>query len=177
MFCTVMEAYKDLLITMPRVWARMLSCKLLSTAAAFVPLHFVALITDAKTCQTFVKNLCGLESSQMPKPGSWIFAVCLFKTNFKALNTLSNSAEYTITRKRVILFPCLKILLGHSNRCTQCDHQEPSCVYGPAERAENLLLFSPLPLSPLWIPPPPLLRGIRSKMQKGEMQQKPSIML
>ncbi len=43
MFCTVMEAYKDLPIIRPRVWARMFSCKLLSTAAAFVPLHFVAL--------------------------------------------------------------------------------------------------------------------------------------
>ncbi len=63
MFCTVMKAYKDLPITMPRVWARMLSCKLLSTPAAFVPLHFVALITNAKKCQNFVKNLCGMESS------------------------------------------------------------------------------------------------------------------
>jgi hypothetical protein len=48
-------------------------------------------------------------------PGSWISAIYLFKNKFQALNTLLNSAEYTITRERVFLFPCLKILLGNSN--------------------------------------------------------------
>jgi hypothetical protein len=49
-----------------------------------------------------------MENSQMPLPDSWISATSLFKNKFKA--------EYTGTRERVFLFPCLKIGLGHSNR-------------------------------------------------------------
>jgi hypothetical protein len=49
------------------------------------------------------------------------------KIRFKALNTIINGAEYTITRKRVFLFPCLKTLLRHSIRWTLCNHHEPSC--------------------------------------------------
>jgi hypothetical protein len=62
-------------------------------------LHFVMLITNAKPNH-------GMEISQMPLPGSWIYLEV-----FKTLNTLWNSAEYTITRGKVFLFPCLKILL------------------------------------------------------------------
>jgi hypothetical protein len=58
--------------------------------------------------------------------------------SFKASNTLLNSAEYTPTRERVFLLPCLKILLGHSNRWTQCNQV---VEYAPAERAEQLLMF------------------------------------
>jgi hypothetical protein len=49
----------------------------------------------------------------MPLSGSWISAKYLFKNKFKALNLLLNSAKYTITRERVFLFACLKVLLGH----------------------------------------------------------------
>jgi hypothetical protein len=49
----------------------------------------------------------------MPLPDSWISATYLFKNKFKALNTLLNSAEHTITRGRVFVFPCQQILLGH----------------------------------------------------------------
>ncbi len=70
-------------------------------------LHFVMLITNAQPCQNSVQNLCGMQSSQMPLPGSWISAP-YFKNKQKALNTLLNSAEYTITRERVFLLPCLQ---------------------------------------------------------------------
>ncbi len=40
---------------------------------------------------------------------SWVYATDLFKNKFKALNALLNRAQYTITRDRVFLFPCLKI--------------------------------------------------------------------
>ncbi len=90
-------------------------------------LHFVILNTYAKQCQNSVYNLCGMEGIQMPLPGSWIYATDLLKSKFKALNTLLHSAEYTISRKRVFLFQCLKILLGHSSRWTLCNHHEQSC--------------------------------------------------
>jgi hypothetical protein len=57
----------------------------------------------------------------MPLPGSWISATYLVKNKFNALNKLLNSAKYTIRRESVILFLCQKILLGHSNRWTQCN--------------------------------------------------------
>ncbi len=45
------------------------------------------------------------------------------------------------------------ILLGHSNRWTQCTHHEPSCgVRSSWERRETPSV-SPLPLSPLWSKP------------------------
>jgi hypothetical protein len=47
----------------------------------------------------------------MPLPDSWYSDIYLFRSKFKALNTLFNSAEYTIRRENVFLFPCLKILL------------------------------------------------------------------
>jgi hypothetical protein len=72
--------------------------------------------------------LCGKESSQVPLPGSWISAKYLFFKKFKAFNTLLNSNELTKRMERVFLL--LKILLGHSNRWTQCNHHEPSyCVF------------------------------------------------
>ncbi len=46
----------------------------------------------------------------------------LFENMFRALNTILNIAEYIITRERVFLFPCLKILLRHCNRWTQRNH-------------------------------------------------------
>jgi hypothetical protein len=54
-------------------------------------------------------------------------AVLHCENKFKALNTLLYSAEYTITREKGYFWSCLKILLGHSNRFTQCNHHEPSC--------------------------------------------------
>jgi hypothetical protein len=42
--------------------------------------------------------------------------IYLYTNKFKALNTLLNSAEYTIKREKVFLFLCPKLLLGHSNR-------------------------------------------------------------
>ncbi len=74
----------------------------------------------------FCLEPCGMESSQMPLPGCWIYDTYFFKDKFKALNTLLNSAEYTITRKREFLFPCLQILLEHSTRWTLCNHQYPT---------------------------------------------------
>jgi hypothetical protein len=48
-------------------------------------------------------------------PGSSISATYLFKNKFKALNTLINSAEYTIKQEKVFLILCLKFLIGHIN--------------------------------------------------------------
>jgi hypothetical protein len=50
---------------------------------------------------------------------SWISSTYLSKNNVKALNTLLNSADYTITREGVFLFPWLKILLGQKQWWTQ----------------------------------------------------------
>jgi hypothetical protein len=53
-----------------------------------------------------------MESSQIPLPGSLIFATYLFK----ASNTLLNSTEYTITRKEKFSFlaykSCLDTAMG-----------------------------------------------------------------
>jgi hypothetical protein len=49
-------------------------------------------------------ELCGMENSLMPMPASWISATYLFKNKFKALNTLLNIAECTITRERIFFF-------------------------------------------------------------------------
>ncbi len=50
----------------------------------------------------------------MTLPGSRISATYLFKNKLKALNTLINSAEYTIKQEKVFFILCLKILLGQS---------------------------------------------------------------
>jgi hypothetical protein len=49
----------------------------------------------------------------MPLPESWISAIYLFKNKFKALNTLLNIAECTITRETVYLFPCVRHVTGN----------------------------------------------------------------
>jgi hypothetical protein len=79
----------------------MLSCKLLSTTAAFVlePLWY----------------------EEQPNANARQLALALLKNKFQALSILLNSAKYNITRKRLFLFPCLKILLVHSNRWTVCN--------------------------------------------------------
>ncbi len=94
----------------------------------------------------------------MSLPGSWISVTYLFKNKFTAFNKLQNSDEYTITRKRLFLFPCLKILLGHSsNSGLNVTITFQVVVYSPAERAEKLPLFLLYPsllcglLSP-WFP-------------------------
>jgi hypothetical protein len=74
-------------------------------------------------------------------PGSWISAIYLFKTKFKALNTSLNSARYTIIRERVFLFPYIKIVLGGLIVIITSQVE----VNAPAERAEKLLLFLPCP--------------------------------
>ncbi len=102
---------------------------------------------------------CGMESSLMPFPGCWIYAAYFLKDKFKALNTLLNSAEYTITRKSVFLFPCPQTLLEHSNRWTLCDHQKPTqlrCgVRSSWEGWARIFkrLWSPGIDSKEWIPP------------------------
>jgi hypothetical protein len=64
----------------------------------------------------------------------------LFKNKFKALNTLLKSAEYTITRKRLFLFPCLKILDAATGGLYVTITSQFE-VYAPAERAYKLLVF------------------------------------
>ncbi len=67
---------------------------------------------------------------------------------FKALHTLLNSAEYTITSKRsFFLFPCIKILLGHSNRWTLCNPHQPSCSVRSSWEGRPSPSFATLPFS------------------------------
>jgi hypothetical protein len=56
----------------------------------------------------------------MPLPGSWISATYLYY-KLKPLNTILNSAEYTMTRERIFLFP-------KPHRCTQCNYQAVVCA-------------------------------------------------
>jgi len=79
----------------------------------------------------------------------FLLYIYLFKNKWKALNTLFNSAEHTITRERVFLFPCLKVLLGHSNRWTLCNHHEPSCGIRSSLEGRDILAVSPFPFHPL----------------------------
>ena len=104
-----------------------------------------------------------MEGRQMPMPGSWIYATYLFENKFKALHTLLNSAEYTITRKRVFLFPCLKILLGHSNRLTLCNPHQPSCGVRSSWEGKKILAISALPFSTLCDKPPASLALLPSR--------------
>ena len=69
-------------------------------------------------------------------------------------HTLLNRAEYTITRKRVFLFPCLKILLGRSNRWTLCHPHHPSCGVRSSWDGREILAISalPFPLFPSLFP-------------------------
>jgi hypothetical protein len=55
------------------------------------------------------------------------------------LHTLLNSAEYTITTERILLFPCPKLdtATGGLNEAIT----SLAVVYSPAERAEKLFLF------------------------------------
>jgi hypothetical protein len=129
----------------------MLSCKILSTSAAVVLYNFVMLITNAKPCQNSELNLCGMESSQMLLPGIWISSTYLFKNKFKPSNTYI-IRYHNKGRERVFLFPCLKLLLGHSNRWTQCYHHEPSCGVRSSKERRLTTFVSLLPLSPLWVP-------------------------
>ncbi len=103
------------------------------------------LITNAKPCQN--SRYGGMESSQMPFPGSWIYAKYLFKNKFKALNTLLNSAEYTkVYNKEKSIFVSL---LGYSNMWTLCNHHEPSWSVRSNWEGRDILAVSSLPFPPL----------------------------
>ncbi len=74
------------------------------------------------------------------------FCYIFFKDKFKASNTLLNNAENTKTKKKSILVPCLKILLGHSNSgVPEVTIIRIVVLYSPAVRAEKISRF---PLSP-----------------------------
>jgi hypothetical protein len=85
-----------------------------------------------------------MENCRMPLPGSWISATYLVKK----ISTKLYSAEYTITREKVFLFPCVAETQQHCGLNVTITNKDR--VYAPAERAEKLPLFSPLPFSPLW---------------------------
>ncbi len=93
------------------------------SAAGLCQLHqhwFFRCCDGNHQCQAMSEHcveLCGMESSRMTLPGNWISATYLFKIKFKALKALFNSSKYTISRERVMLFPCLKIWLVHNNSC------------------------------------------------------------
>ncbi len=123
----------------------MFSCKVLSTAAAFVlyilwckspmPSHVRTL---CRTSMVWRAAKCHCQAAEfmlhMLRIARFIFLLnqngitIYFKNKFQALNTLLKSAEYTITRKRVFLFPCLKSCLDTATGglCV-CNYHEPSC--------------------------------------------------
>jgi hypothetical protein len=76
----------------------------------------------------------------MPLSDSWIYLHIYLKIRSKIeIHITVNSDVYTIIIKRVFLFPCLKILLRHSNRWTICTRHEPNCgVYALAQRADTV---------------------------------------
>ncbi len=110
---------------------------------------------------------CSMESSQMPLPGCWIYAAYLFKDKFKALNTLLNIAEYTITRKRVFCFhaykPCLNTATGglYVTISSQLSHV---VVYTLQLRGQiNSFCFSSTLVSSVDLPTEDLGRTVRIK--------------
>jgi hypothetical protein len=70
-------------LAMSTAWSEMLSCKLLSIAAAFVPY----MLWWKLPMPNLMPELWGMECSRMPLPGSRISATYLFKNKLKALNT------------------------------------------------------------------------------------------
>jgi hypothetical protein len=104
---------KGLAIPSPRVWAKMLSCRLLSITAAFV------LCCDVNhQCQAMseprVEPLWYGEQPNVIVRQLNLCNIFILKKKFKALKTLlhTRSAQCTITRKRVFLFPCLDKATG-----------------------------------------------------------------
>ncbi len=61
------------------------------------------------------------------------------KNKYKALSTLLNSAEYSITRERILLIASLK--LDTATGGLNVAITSHAVVYAPAERAEKFLLF------------------------------------
>ncbi len=123
----------------------MLSGELLSTTAAFV--LYILYNVNHQTMPSNVRTLCRTSvvwiAAKCHLLGSWISATYFYKISWKLLNC----AEYIITRKRVYLFPCLKILLRHSNMWTQCNHHEPSCGVRSSWEGRETTSVSPLSLS------------------------------
>jgi hypothetical protein len=107
-FLSVIEAEKGL--PYPH-----LEQKCSATSYCQLQLHFVLYMMRWKTYAKPCQNSVCMKSSRMTFPGSWISATHLFKNKFISLNTLFNSAECNITKGKSILFPCLKVLLGHGN--------------------------------------------------------------
>ncbi len=58
----------------------------------------------------------GVQQNAIARQQDFCYICNYLKIKFKALNTLINSAEYTIKQEKVFLILCLKILLGHINR-------------------------------------------------------------
>ncbi len=84
-------------LAIPRVWAKKLSCKLLSTTDTFVLYISLCLSTTPSHVRTLCRtSVVWLVSSHVPLPGSWIYATNSFKNKFKALNNLLNNKKKSI---------------------------------------------------------------------------------
>jgi hypothetical protein len=132
----------------------MLSCKLLSTTAAFVLYILSCLSPIPSHVRILYRTSVVLRADRCHCQAAEFMLHIYLKIKFKALHTLLNSAEYTITRKRVFLFPCLKFLLGLSNRWTLCHPHQPSCGVCSSWEGREILAISALPFSTLCDKPP-----------------------
>jgi hypothetical protein len=170
MFCTVMEAYKNL--PYPGFEQK---CSAASYCQLKLRLFFTFCHVNHQ-CQAMSKFCVEpLWYGGQTLPGIWIYATYLFENKFKALHTLLNRAEYTITRKRVFLFPCLKILLGHSNRWTLCHPHQPSCGVHSSWEGREILAISALPFSTLCDKPPDSLALLPSRAS-SHMRSNPALL-
>ena len=68
-----------------------------------------------------------------------------FNTNSKLYINYWIALNTPIQGKEFFLFPCLKILLGHSNRWTLCNRHEPSWGVRSNWEGREILAISPLP--------------------------------
>jgi hypothetical protein len=67
----------------------------IANSSCLCSFHFVVFIANAKPCQNYVKNLCGMEQSNaIARLLILCYIFICFNNKFKALNALFNSAEY-----------------------------------------------------------------------------------
>ncbi len=118
----VMSSYTRLLLTIARAWNYTLLFS-----------HGLNMEKDLQSLFGLRVNSCTHWHHKPPPPRIWAHIRGRYWSS-------------KILPKWIFLFPCLKLLLGHSNRWTQCNHHESSCiviytiVYASADRAEKLLM-------------------------------------
>jgi hypothetical protein len=95
-------------------------------------------------CRTYVVWRAGL----MTVPEAEFMIHIYLKISFKHI-----TEYHAIYYNKEFLFPCLKILLGHSNRWTLRNRHEPSCGVCSSWEGRDILAVSSLPFPSLWWSP------------------------